>query len=64
MNSNDELIVVVFGALYGGIKAKRLLVRKGECGTEFNKVFWCLIVFQCARLHTNPLVMGLRNINK
>jgi hypothetical protein len=43
MNSNNKLLMVVFSALYGGIEAKRLLVRKGECGKEFNKVFWCLI---------------------
>ena len=51
MNSDDELRVAVFSALYGGIEAKRLLVRKGECSKELNKVFWCLNLFQCAALH-------------
>jgi hypothetical protein len=53
MNSNEQCRLS-WNTIYGRIKAERLVVGKRKRGEELNEYFRFLIVFQCAKLHTNP----------
>jgi hypothetical protein len=45
MNCYDELRRLFWNTLYGGVKAKRLLVGKRKRGEEFNKPFGFLRLY-------------------